>query len=155
MNPRTFGREVLWAGAAATILSGIPSTAYAIWAGRDVWEAMRAAGAMLIPADSSALNLLWAAALVHCSVSFFWAAVLVLTLPRRRVVLSSVLAGAAIGLFDLKVMGRFFPEVQALHFGSQMADHVMWGLCLGMTLWMLRRLESGEVGAKSKERRLT
>lgn len=139
MNPNAFVRELLWAGSAATILSGIPSTIYAAWAGRSVLEAMRAAGAMLIPAASSDLKLFWAAALVHGAVSFFWAALLVLFLPRQKPILSSLLAGVAIGLFDLRVMGRFFPEVQALHFASQMADHLMWGFCLGATLWWIRR----------------
>ncbi len=60
-------------------------------------EATRAAGAMLIPATSS--------------------------------------AAAAIGLLDLRVIAPlFFPEVAALAFWPQMADHLMWGACVGVVL---------------------
>jgi hypothetical protein len=87
-----------------------------------------------------------AAALVHTTVSFFWAAVLTLTLPRKHVALWSVLAAALIGVLDLRIIApAFFPEVARLSFWPQMADHVMWGASLGVALalrWRARARDS-------------
>ena len=69
-------------------------------------EATRAAGAMLIPAQSSGRALFAAATLVHGTVSFFWAAILTWVLPRERVLMGSVLAAAAIALLDLRVIAE-------------------------------------------------
>lgn len=94
-------------------------------------EATRAAAAML-PWSGW---LLVDAALVHASVSLFWALVLWRALPRRHVVAWAMAAAALIGLLDLGVIApRFFPEVAALEFWPQMADHLMWGLCFGGVL---------------------
>jgi hypothetical protein len=134
--------DLLLAGSAATLFSGLPSTLYALLRHEDISEPTRAAGAMLIPPGSSMLELFEAAAIVHVSVSFFWAALLVRFLPRRHVVLGAVAAAIAIGLFDLRVIAPLmFPEVAKLAFWPQMADHVMWGLTLGLTLAWRRRHE--------------
>jgi len=120
-------RELLYAWLLATVLSGIPSTAYAILTGRDPLEATRAAGAMIgLPGS------IVAAALVHASVSFFWALVLWLALPYRRPIFWALVASAAIAILDLRVIApTFFPEVAALQFWPQFADHLMWGACVG------------------------
>jgi hypothetical protein len=69
------------------------------------------------------------------AISAFWAAALFVALPRRRPLRPAILASAAIGLPDLRVIApRFFPEVARLPFWPQMADHLMWGACLGGTL---------------------
>ena len=129
--------DLLVAGWTATLLGGTPSTLYALATGGDPMEATRAAGAMLIPAGSGTIELVLAAAVVHVCVSFFWAAILVRILPRRRVVLWATATAAIIGLLDLRVIAPvFFPEVAALPLGPQMADHVMWGASLG---WVLGR----------------
>ena len=128
-------RDLFWAGTAATVVSGIPSTLWAWVRGDDVTEAIRAAGAMLLPADSSFGALFAAAAVVHTAISFFWAAILVRALPRRRVILSALVAALVIGIIDLKLIAPvFFPEVAALPFLPQMADHAMWGAMLGAVL---------------------
>jgi len=57
----------LYAWLLATLLSGIPSTAYALLTGGDAMEATRAAGAMVGRPDS-----VLAAAAVHLAVSTFW-----------------------------------------------------------------------------------
>jgi hypothetical protein len=76
-----------------------------------------------------------AAALVHCTVSLFWASVLWLALPRSHSVLWALLASIAIALLDLRVIApAFFPEVAALEFWPQFADHLMWGACVGLAL---------------------
>ena len=44
-----------------------------------------------------------------------------------------MIAAVSIGLLDLGVMARLlFPEVYALPFWPQMADHVAWGAVLGV-----------------------
>jgi hypothetical protein len=55
------GGDLIYAWLAATALSGIPSTLYALSIGGDIFEATRAAGAMLLP-PSSAFWALFAAA---------------------------------------------------------------------------------------------
>jgi hypothetical protein len=104
-------------------------------------EATRAAGAMLIPMSSPTVALLVAAALVHSSVSFFWAAVLTWILPRKRVFLWAVVAAVGIAILDLRVIARLlFPAVYALDFWPQFADHLAWGAVVGTALhWRIHR----------------
>jgi hypothetical protein len=121
-------RELLYGWLLATLLSGIPSTLYALLTASDALEATRAAGAMINRPGSIA-----AAALVHSSVSLFWATVLWLLLPYRRTALWALLASMGIALLDLRVIApAFFPEVAALAFWPQLADHLMWGACVGL-----------------------
>jgi hypothetical protein len=88
-------------------------------------------------------NVLLDAALVHASVSLFWAAILAFTLPRRHTTAWSVAAAALIGVLDLRIIApRFFPDVAALELWPQMADHLMWGACFGLVL-ELRQKKSG------------
>jgi hypothetical protein len=132
-----YWRDLLAAGWTATLVGGTPSTLYAFATGADPMEATRAAGAMLIPASSGTVELVLAAALVHVSVSFFWAAILVRILPRRHIMMWASAAAALIGLVDLRLIAPvFFPEVAGLPLAPQMADHLMWGASLG---WVLAR----------------
>ena len=133
-------RDIAYAWLAATVFSGIPSTLYALATGTDAFEATRAAGAMLVPRDSPSLVLFAAAALVHSTVSLFWALVFASVLPRRHILTWSVLGAAAVALLDLRAIAPvFFPSVAALAFWPQFADHLMWGACLGFTLLRCRR----------------
>lgn len=117
------------------MLSGIPSTLYALLTGGDPLEATRAAGAMAGRPESLA-----AAAAVHASVSLFWAAVLWFTLPTSRTLWWALLASAAIAALDLRVIApAFFPEVAALAFWPQFADHLTWGACAGLGFRYARR----------------
>lgn len=128
-------RALLYAWLLATLFSGIPSTLYALLTGGDLMEATRAAGAMISRPDSIA-----AAALVHSSVSLFWALLLWLVLPYRNTTLWAMLASAAIAILDLKAIAPlFFPEVAALDFWPQFADHLMWGACVGLAFQYRRR----------------
>jgi hypothetical protein len=137
--PATCWFDALAAGACAALFSGIPSTLYAWFTGGDVMEATRAAGAMLIPASSSDRELVLAAALVHVAVSLFWTAVLVPVLPRRHTVAWATCALAGVALLDLRVIGRLFPEILALAFWPQFADHLAFGALLGGVLAYRRR----------------
>jgi hypothetical protein len=124
-------RNFALAWLAATLLSGIPSTLHALLTGHDPLGATRAAAAMLPLTQYFFVD----AGLVHCAVSLFWALVLWRVLPRRRATAWAVAAAALIGILDLRVIApRFFPEVAALEFWPQMADHLMWGLCFGLVL---------------------
>ena len=120
---------------AATLLSGIPSTVWALVQGGDAAAATRAAGAMLLPHETRFAYLLAAAAVVHPLVSLFWAAVLWYLLPRRQLVFSALAASVAIALIDLRLIApAFFPAVAALDFWPQLADHLMWGATFGAVL---------------------
>jgi hypothetical protein len=113
----------LYAWLLATLLSGIPSTAYALLTGGDPMEATRAAGAMVGRPDSIVV-----AGAVHVAVSLFWSLVLWLTLPRRHMMRWALAASAAIALLDLLILAPLFiPQVAALAFWPQFADHLAWG----------------------------
>jgi hypothetical protein len=132
--------DLVWAWTAATLFSGLPSTLHALLGGADVTAAVRAAGAMLIPADAPFPDLLVAATFVHASVSLFWTVILVSALPARRVVVSAMLASAFIALLDLRVIAPvLFPEVARLPFWPQFGDHLAWGACVGVVLRLRRR----------------
>jgi hypothetical protein len=47
--------------------------------------------------------------------------------------LSALAASVAIALVDLRLIApALFPEVAALEFWPQLADHLMWGACVGV-----------------------
>jgi hypothetical protein len=133
-------RDLFLAWLAATVFSGLPSTLHAFATGGDPLEATRAAGAMLLPAASPTAMLVAAAALVHPAISLFWTLVFGWLLPRRRVLPWAVLGSAAVALLDLLVIAPLlFPEVAALPFWPQFADHLAWGALLGGTLQLRQR----------------
>jgi hypothetical protein len=126
---------------AATVLGGVPSTAWALVTGGDVLEPTRAAGSMLLPGETSTARLVAAAAIVHPAVSAFWSLVLWRLLPRRATLEWALLAGILIALVDLKAIAPlFFPRVAALDFWPQLADHLAWGASFAIALDWRRRL---------------
>lgn len=132
-------RDLALAWLVATVFSGAPSTLHALATGGDPWEATFAAGRMLVD-SASPVMLFAAAAIVHPLVSAFWTSVAAFVLPARHVTLAATAFAAAVGLLDLLVIApRWFPEVAALAFWPQMADHLMWGACLGGTLQAMRQ----------------
>lgn len=129
------------AGAAASVLSGAPSTVHAWLAGRDPLEAAMAAGSMALPHEQRGNVLLIAGTLVHGTVSLGWAMVLVRVLPRRPTVLAGCVAGATIAAIDLGIIGRRFPRVHGLSFWPQVADHVAYGAIVAGVLRRRREKE--------------
>lgn len=115
----------------ASVLSGIPSTLWAIVTGGDVWEATLAAGAVLIGSDASFAQLFAAATVVHGSMSLFWAGVLCAVLPQRWPVIGGMVAGLLITVLDILVIGQAFEAIRSLPFLPQLADHVMFGAIVG------------------------
>lgn len=127
--------DVVWAWLAATVFSGIPSTVILTASGQDLWPPVRAVGLILLSSDAPAWMLLAAAGFVHCAVSLFWTLVIARLVPPVSAPLYAVGASALIAVVDLRVIAPLlFPEVAALAFWPQFADHLMWGLLVGMTL---------------------
>jgi hypothetical protein len=82
---------------------------------------------------------------VHVALSFGWAAVLSVLLPRRATVPAAVAGALAIAALDLELIGRAFPRIRALPQGRQWADHVAYGLAVGVVV-RRRRLKRRAVG---------
>ena len=142
-------RDIFWAWLSATLLSGVPSTLYALVTGGDVLEATRAAGAMALPADTALPQLLIAAGCVHAVVSLFWAVVLAFILPYRAVMAWAIVASGLIAIVDLRMIApQFFPEVAKLAFWPQFADHLAWGASFGIAL-QLRQKRTQAIGRKA------
>lgn len=132
-------RRGLTAGALAGLLSGIPSTLHALLTGRDPLEATRAAGTLLASPDASTPRLLVAAAVVHTGLSLGWGVVLARTLPRERPLLWGGLAGAGIAALDLGLVGRRLPAIRRLPLLPQVADHLLYGVLVALSLERLER----------------
>jgi hypothetical protein len=136
--------ELFWAWLIATVFSGLPSTAYALFIDADPLEATWAAGGMLLSVSAPPAQLFLAAALVHCSVSAFWTMVFGALLPRRHVMAWALAGSAAVALLDLLLIAPlFFPSVAALAFWPQFADHLAWGVLLSTTLQWRQARYSG------------
>ena len=134
MTPVRTRYDGLRAGAVAGVLSGVPSTAYALLAGRDPLEASLAAGTLLLPHEQRRGRLLVAGLGAHVAISLGWGVVLARVLPRRPPLAAGALAGAAIAGLDLGVLGRRFPAVRRLPLGPQVADHLAYGLVVAAVL---------------------
>jgi hypothetical protein len=127
------------AGLAGAVLSGAPSTTWTLLRGEDVLESARAAGAMVLPGESRTAVLLVAATPVHLALSLGWATVLARVLPQGRERIWGPVAGVAIAAVDLGVIGRRIPAIRALPQGRQWADHLAYGLAVGVVLNRCRR----------------
>jgi hypothetical protein len=124
----------LEAGLAGAALSGLPSTVVTLLRGEDLLDGARAAGAIVLPGERRTAVLLAAATPVHLALSLGWAAALARVLPRGREPLWGAVAGLAIAALDLGVIGRRIPAIRSLPQGSQWADHLAYGLTVGLVL---------------------
>lgn len=130
--------DALAAGAAAALVSGLPSTAHAVLSGRSPLEAALAAGTLLLPRERRPARLLLAAVPVHLGLSLGWALVLAAALPHRRTAAFGSLAGLCIAALDLGVVGRRVPRIRALPQAVQVADHLAYGVTVGAVLCVRR-----------------
>jgi hypothetical protein len=123
------------------VLSGVPSTAWTLARREPLLDGARAAGALLVRDPRAGDAALLAAAVpAHLALSLGWAAVLARVVPRGREVPGCALGGAAIAALDLAVIApRWAPRVRALPQGRQWADHVAFGLAVGVVLRVRRR----------------
>jgi hypothetical protein len=128
--------DALAAGLIAAAASGAPSTAWTLARGESLLEGGRAAGSLLLRREGAGdLELLAAAVPAHLALSLGWAAVLERAVPRGRELPGSVLGGLAIAALDLGVIApRWAPRVRALPQGRQWADHIAFGLAVGVVL---------------------
>jgi hypothetical protein len=133
-------RDELAAGLVAAVVSGAPSTIVTLLRGEDLLESGRAAGSILLPGERRTVVLLAAAAPVHLGLSLGWAAVLARVLPRGREPALGAVGGLAIAALDLGVIGRRIPAIRALPQARQWADHLAYGLAVGL---VLRRRRAG------------
>jgi hypothetical protein len=127
-------RAGLRAGALAGALSGAPSTVHAVMTRRSPFDAVRAAGTLLLPDDAPPRRLLAAGVAAHGAISLSWATALALLLPRRRPVLWGALAGLVIAGIDLGSVGRRRSRIRALPLLPQIADHLVYGALVGAVI---------------------
>jgi hypothetical protein len=121
----------LRAGVVAAVVSGAPSTAYSLAAGRDPLEATKAAGTLVLGEDAPPWALVLAAAPAHLAISLVWAAILERALPARNRAALGAAGGLAIAAFDLGVVGRRYPAIRRLPLLPQLADHAVFGAVVG------------------------
>lgn len=124
-------RDGFAAGAIAAVLSGAPSTIYALATGRDPLESTAAAGSMAVGQDASQPILIAAAVPVHIGISLAWGVALAFALPRKRTVFGGAVAGVAIAAIDLGLIGPRYPLIADLEKGPQIADHIAFGTIVG------------------------
>jgi hypothetical protein len=124
-------RAGLRAGAVAGALSGVPSTVHAVATGRSPFDALQAAGTLLLADDAPSSAQAAAGVVAHGAISLGWGVVLTAVLPRRRTVVWGALAGLVIAGLDLGVLGRRWPRIRALPRAPQVADHVAFGALVG------------------------
>lgn len=122
------------AGTVAALVSGAPSTAWALASGGDPLAASRAAGT-LWPGRRDEPGLV-RGIVVHLGISTAWTTVLALA-ARRGPMTSSrgARAGLAIAALDLGVVApRRAPHVAALPTLPQVVDHALFGAVVGAIL---------------------
>jgi hypothetical protein len=139
--------DALAAGAAGALLSGVPSTAVTVLRRESLLDGATAAGSILLRDERRVGPLLAAAVPVHLALSLGWAAVMSALLPRRGTVPAAVAGGLAIAALDLELIGRAFPRIRALPQGRQWADHVAFGLTVGVVV-RRRRLSRSAANAR-------
>jgi hypothetical protein len=138
--------DALTAGAAGALVSGVPSTTVTLLRGESLLDGATAAGSILLPAERRTLPLVAAAIPVHLALSLGWAVPMSALLPRRATVPAAVAGALAIAALDLEIFGRAFPRIRALPQGRQWADHVAYGLAVGLVVRrrrLKRRLSGG------------
>ena len=124
-------RVGLRAGTVAAVLSGAPSTVHALATGRSPFDAVQAAGTLVIADKAPPCARAAAGVAAHGAISLGWGVVLAAVLPRRRTVVWGALAGLAIAGLDLGVLGRHWLRIRALPLVPQVADHVAFGALVG------------------------
>ena len=124
-------RAGLRAGAVAGALSGVPSTVHAIATGRSPFDALQAAGTLLLVDDAPSSAQAAAGVVAHSAISLGWGIVLAAVLPRRRTVVWGALAGLAVAGLDLGVLARRWPRIRSLPTVPQVADHIAFGALVG------------------------
>lgn len=124
-------RDGVSAAVPAALLSGLPSTLYALVRRRDAWEAAAAAGALVAPLERRRWRLVLYAIPVHAGIALFWSITMAGVLPRRATLLFAIAGGGVIAAADLAVVGRHLPAIRSLPQGPQVLDHLAFGAVVG------------------------
>jgi hypothetical protein len=132
-------RDGVFAALFAGLLSGVPSTLYAVLTRTSVLHAISAAGGILLGSAAPQSQTLFAGALVHGFLSLFWGVVLGVVLPRRATVLWGGVAAVAIAVLDLLIIGRMFASINALPFLPQLFDHIVFGIVAAIVISQRRK----------------
>lgn len=138
-------RDAVRAGAVAAVLSGAPSTLWALLTRTDPLAPSLAAGSMLLPATTQRARLLVAAAVVHGALALGWAQVLGAApgpwlRPQSTAgrALRGSVAGLVIAALDLGLAhgprSSRLARVRALPLLPQLADHLAFGAVVGALL---------------------
>jgi hypothetical protein len=121
---------ILEGAAVAAVLSGAPSTAWALAHGSPRsaidggLEATRAIGTLVWPGSPGIIR----GAVAHGAISLAVGGALGLTLPRERSVAWGAVAGLAVGWVNLAVIARRrYPAIAVLPLGPQLADNAAFG----------------------------
>ena len=130
----TTRRDALLAGAAASVLAGVPSTLHALAARQSIVDNAAAAGSILLPGERRSAVLVVAAVPVHLALSFGWAQVIAAVVPRSWPVAGAIGCGLGIAALDLGVIGRHIPRIRELPQLPQWLDHVAYGATVGLVL---------------------
>lgn len=125
-------RDIAFATAVASVVSGAPSTMHALATGRDVLGAARAAGTLL-PGRRDRPGLL-AGVTVHACISALWGLVLGRALPPRHTAAWGAMAGIGIAAISLPTVGRRRAAIAARPQVPQWLDNVAFGAVFG---WLL------------------
>ena len=119
----------------ASLLSAAPSAVLSYRRHRalgpvvaDLLEATRAVGTLLPARRPGLLR----GALVHLGVSAICGELLAHTLPQRHAVVWGAGGGLAIGVVNLALIGRRFPQIRALPLAPQLADNVAFGVVFAL-----------------------
>jgi hypothetical protein len=130
-------RRVTEATIVAALLSGAPSTLTSLGrhgaarpAVADLLNATGAAGTLLPPGRPGLVR----GAVAHIGVSVLCGELLARTLPERYSAPAGAGAGLAIGVVNLMVIGRCFPQIRALPLAPQLADNVAFGLVFALVV---------------------
>jgi putative exporter of polyketide antibiotics len=127
--------ELLLAAAIAGTLSGVPSTLYALFTGRNPLDTIRAAATLVPGSDArSTTRQVVTGLAVHGMLTLGWTAVLAGVLPRRHAVAWGAVGGLGIAALDLGLVGPRYPAIAALPVGGQIADHLAFGALVGLVL---------------------
>src|SRR4051794_35032792 len=138
-DPSRSMSDALVAGAAAAVVSGVPSTMWALATRRPLTEGALAAGSLLLPRERRVPVLIAAAVPVHLGLSLGWAVAIERALPPGRRVAWATLAGLGIAALDLGLIGRWFPRIRGLPQPPQVADHLAYGAAVGAVLELRAR----------------
>ena len=116
--------------AVAAVFSAMPSTLIAVrrrrsltLAAGDLLSATRAAGTLVPPGRPGVVR----GVLAHLGVSVACGELLARKLPERHSLIWGAGAGLGIGILNLVVLGRCFPQISELPLGPQLADNVAFG----------------------------